>query len=94
MIDAREAYKKTSEICDSIIREKFEEFKEEADKSIAKAISNGRWSCYIPCDSRVRDLVSQWLKNYGYLIDVDLIVIESDSIYVNWGDAGSSLRGE
>ncbi len=87
MINAREAYEKTSEIYDLITKEKFEEFKEEADKCITKAISLGRWSCYIPCDGRVRDLASQWLKNYGYLIDIDLIVVENDSIYVNWADA-------
>ena len=89
MIDAREAYKKTSEAYDSIAKEKFEEFKKEADKAIDKAISLGRWSCYIPCDDRARGLAYQWLTNYGYQTEAGV-----EGIYANWRDAGSSPRGE
>ena len=94
MIDASEAYIRASEVYDLITKEKFEEFKKEADEAIAKAISNGYLSCYILCDRRARWSAYQWLKTYGYHVDGDLMVLDDDSIYVSWRDAGSSPRGE
>lgn len=92
MITASEAYKRTSEICDLITKEKLEEFKKEADEAIAKAISLGYWICSIPCDVRAKTLAYYWLKAYGYQVRFDF-----DSIVVDWSECKpreSSLRGE
>ena len=81
MIDASEAYKKSSESYDFIANIEFKVFKTRADKAIAEAISSGHWYCSIPCGFRARTLACQWLENYGYKVKFDF-----DSIFVDWSE--------
>lgn len=81
IIDAKEAYKRTSEAYDLIAQEKFEDFKKEADKCITNAINFGRWNCCIPCNIRAKDLACGWLKSYGYKVSFDF-----DCVSVDWGE--------
>ena len=81
MIDASEAYKRTSEVNDLMAQKEFEKFIKEADKCITSAIDSGYWSCYILCDPKARTLACRWLENHGYQVRFGF-----EGVFVCWDE--------